>query len=190
MLVDLSSSAPSAMLLLSLSSTSFPRTGQNPHKKLSMESINTRESSTLQPLHSRVQFTTSKRMFHLSLRALTNSRHIQCGFNWSSISKMADQPVPVAQKSLLDVKMKELPSWIFSRDFTPNGLLNSVRRGHDKYYNKYINVKKGGIGGVAMLLAGYVILSYVWEYDHLSKCLFLVDQLKVCWFKRLQSFFA
>ncbi|KAI1884615.1 hypothetical protein AGOR_G00228210 [Albula goreensis] len=93
---------------------------------------------------------------------------IQCGSDWSSISKMADQPVPVAQKSLLDVKMKELPSWIFSRDFTPNGLLNSVRRGHDKYYNKYINVKKGGIGGVAMLLAGYVILSYVWEYDHLK----------------------
>lgn len=41
--------------------------------------------------------------------------------------------------------------------------------GHDRYYNKYINVKKGGIGGVAMLLAGYVVLSYVWEYDHISK---------------------
>lgn len=41
--------------------------------------------------------------------------------------------------------------------------------GHDRYYNKYINVKKGGIGGVAMLLAGYVALSYLWEYDHLSK---------------------
>lgn len=41
--------------------------------------------------------------------------------------------------------------------------------GHDRYYNKYINVKKGGIGGIAMLLAGYVVLSYVWEYDHISK---------------------
>lgn len=30
-------------------------------------------------------------------------------------------------------------------------------------------MKKGGIGGVAMLLAGYVVLSYVWEYDHISK---------------------
>lgn len=41
--------------------------------------------------------------------------------------------------------------------------------GHDRYYNKYINVKKGGIGGVAMLLVGYVALSYLWEYDHISK---------------------
>lgn len=45
----------------------------------------------------------------------------------------------------------------------------SCLSGHDRYYNKYINVKKGGIGGVAMLLAGYVALSYFWEYDHLSK---------------------
>lgn len=41
--------------------------------------------------------------------------------------------------------------------------------GHERYYNKYINVKKGGIGGVAMLLVGYVTLSYIWEYDHISK---------------------
>lgn len=41
--------------------------------------------------------------------------------------------------------------------------------GYDRYYNKYINVKKGGIGGVAMVLAGYVVLSYVWGYDHISK---------------------
>ena len=41
--------------------------------------------------------------------------------------------------------------------------------GHDRYYNKYINVRKGGIGGVAMLLAGYVAMSYLWEYDHISK---------------------
>lgn len=41
--------------------------------------------------------------------------------------------------------------------------------GHDRYYNKYINVKRGGIGGVAMLLVGYVAISYLWEYDHISK---------------------
>ena len=41
--------------------------------------------------------------------------------------------------------------------------------GHDAYYNKYINVKRGGIGGVAMLVTGYIVLSYVWEYEHLSK---------------------
>ena len=42
-------------------------------------------------------------------------------------------------------------------------------QGYDGYYNKYINVKKGGIGGVAMLVTGYVVLSYVWNYEHLSK---------------------
>lgn len=37
------------------------------------------------------------------------------------------------------------------------------------YYGKYINVQKGGIGGIAMLLAGYCVLSYIWSYPHLSK---------------------
>uniref|UniRef100_A0A667XTZ1 ATP synthase membrane subunit f n=1 Tax=Myripristis murdjan TaxID=586833 RepID=A0A667XTZ1_9TELE len=76
--------------------------------------------------------------------------------------------VPVAEKRLMDVKLNQLGSWLGSRDFTPNGIISAVRRGHDRYYNKYINVKKGGIGGVAMLLAGYVVLSYVWEYDHIK----------------------
>ncbi|XP_062338638.1 ATP synthase subunit f, mitochondrial isoform X1 [Osmerus eperlanus] len=83
---------------------------------------------------------------------------------------MADKIVPVAEKRLMEVKINELGSWLGTRDFTPNGLLASVRRGHDRYYNKYINVKKGGVGGVAMLLVGYVALSYLWEYDHISKC--------------------
>ncbi|XP_028670244.1 ATP synthase subunit f, mitochondrial [Erpetoichthys calabaricus] len=81
---------------------------------------------------------------------------------------MADKPVTIAQKRLLDVKLAELPTWMTSCDFTPNGILSAMRRGHDRYYNKYINVKKGGIGGISMLLAGYVILSYIWEYDHIK----------------------
>ncbi|CAF95291.1 unnamed protein product [Tetraodon nigroviridis] len=81
---------------------------------------------------------------------------------------MADRPVAVAEKRLMDVNVGELGSWIGGRDFTPNGIIAAVRRGHDRYYNKYINVKRGGIGGVAMLLAGYVVLSYVWEYDHIK----------------------
>lgn len=49
--------------------------------------------------------------------------------------------------------------------------------GYDRYYNKYINVKKGGIGGVAMLIIGYVAVSYIWEYDHISKALpFILSQ--------------
>lgn len=44
------------------------------------------------------------------------------------------------------------------------------------YYRRYINVKKGGVGGLGMLLAGYCMLSYTWSYPHLSKC---VDSLTV-----------
>jgi len=31
-------------------------------------------------------------------------------------------------------------------------------------------VKKGGAGGLVMLLAGYCVLGYIWKYPHLSKC--------------------
>ncbi|XP_054615939.1 ATP synthase subunit f, mitochondrial [Dunckerocampus dactyliophorus] len=81
---------------------------------------------------------------------------------------MADRPVAIAEKRLMDVKLGELGSWLGARDFTPNGIITAVRRGHDRYFNKYVNVRRGGIGGVAMLLAGYVTLSYIWEYDHIK----------------------
>ncbi|XP_006637189.2 ATP synthase subunit f, mitochondrial isoform X1 [Lepisosteus oculatus] len=86
----------------------------------------------------------------------------------SRLIKMADRLVPLSEKRLMDVKLGELPAWAATRDFTPNGILAAIRRGHDRFQNKYINVRKGGIGGVAMILAGYVILSYVWEYDHIK----------------------
>ncbi|CAL8304805.1 unnamed protein product [Merluccius merluccius] len=82
--------------------------------------------------------------------------------------KMADRPVPVIEKRLMDVKLGEMGSWLGGRDFTPNGLLSGLRKGYDGYYSKYINVKRGGIGGVAMLVTGYVVLSYVWNYEHLK----------------------
>ncbi|KAM3864463.1 LOW QUALITY PROTEIN: ATP synthase F(0) complex subunit f, mitochondrial [Diretmus argenteus] len=82
--------------------------------------------------------------------------------------KMADRPVAIAEKRLMDVKLGELGSWVGGRDFSPNGILSSIRRGHDRYYNKYINVKRGGIGGIAMLLFGYMAISYTWGYDHLK----------------------
>lgn len=37
------------------------------------------------------------------------------------------------------------------------------------YYDKYINVRRGGPAGVSMLLAGYCLLSYGWSYQHISK---------------------
>ncbi|CAM4519486.1 unnamed protein product, partial [Lepidochelys olivacea] len=80
---------------------------------------------------------------------------------------MADRPVPLKDTRLLDVKLGQLPSWFAMRNFTPSGLTGAVRRGYDSYLNKYINVKKGGIGGIAMVLFGYVVVSYVWNYEHL-----------------------
>ncbi|XP_040212998.1 ATP synthase subunit f, mitochondrial isoform X1 [Rana temporaria] len=76
--------------------------------------------------------------------------------------------VPLAEKRLLDVKVGQLPNWLATCNFTPNGVLAGVRRGYDRYYNKYINVKRGGIGGIAMVLVSYVALSYAWQYDHIK----------------------
>ncbi|NXR32569.1 ATPK synthase, partial [Zosterops hypoxanthus] len=68
---------------------------------------------------------------------------------------------------LMDVKLGQLGSWLAMRDFTPSGILGGMRRGYDRYYNKYINVRKGGLGGISMLLAGYIVLSYMWSYSHI-----------------------
>ncbi|XP_009284698.2 PREDICTED: pentatricopeptide repeat-containing protein 1, mitochondrial, partial [Aptenodytes forsteri] len=69
---------------------------------------------------------------------------------------------------LLGVGVGPLPGWLAMRDFTPGGIVGAVRRGYDRYYNKYINVKKGGLGGISMVLAGYVVVSYIWSYSHLK----------------------
>ncbi|KAM4796155.1 ATP synthase subunit f, mitochondrial-like [Rhinophrynus dorsalis] len=111
---------------------------------------------------------------------------------------MAGRLVPLAERRLMDIKLGQLPNCLATRDFTPNGIIGALkkaqtegapsvlqgcffrstglnkfqigafRRGHSTYFNKYINVKNGGIEGVAMLLAGYVFLSYDWEYDHIK----------------------
>ena len=39
------------------------------------------------------------------------------------------RPVPVVEKRLMDVKLGELGTWLGGRDFTPNGILTSIRRG-------------------------------------------------------------
>lgn len=38
------------------------------------------------------------------------------------------------------------------------------------YYKRYIDVKRGSVGGLGMLLAGYCVLSYIWSYPHISTC--------------------
>uniref|UniRef100_A0A3Q3AKG5 Uncharacterized protein n=1 Tax=Kryptolebias marmoratus TaxID=37003 RepID=A0A3Q3AKG5_KRYMA len=56
------------------------------------------------------------------------------------------------------VKLKDLPTWLASR--TP--------RRWRWYYGRYVNVKKGGVAGLSMLLAGYCVLSYIWSYPHIK----------------------
>ncbi|CAO2630586.1 ATP synthase subunit f, mitochondrial [Lemmus lemmus] len=62
----------------------------------------------------------------------------------------------------MQVKLGELPSWILMRNFTPSGT------GYDRYYNKYINVRKGSISGINMVLAAYVVFSYCISYKELK----------------------
>nr|XP_017193361.2 ATP synthase subunit f, mitochondrial [Oryctolagus cuniculus] len=82
-------------------------------------------------------------------------------------SKMASV-VPLKEKRLMDVKVGELPSWLLMRDFTPKGIAGAFQRGYHRYYNKYINVKKGSIAGVNMVLAAYVLFSYCLSYKELK----------------------
>nr|XP_060620219.1 uncharacterized protein C17orf80 homolog isoform X2 [Anolis sagrei ordinatus] len=74
--------------------------------------------------------------------------------------------VPLAERCLMDVKLHDLPAWLATRDLSPQGMLGVTCRAWNRYYNKYINVKKGGVAGIAMLLFGYCILSYTWTYEH------------------------
>ncbi|EHB09652.1 ATP synthase subunit f, mitochondrial [Heterocephalus glaber] len=77
--------------------------------------------------------------------------------------------VPVEEKKLMDVKLGELPSWILMQDFTPSGIVGAFQRGYYQYYNKYINVKKGSIAGLNVVLAAYLIFSYCFSYKELKQ---------------------
>ncbi|XP_037067824.1 ATP synthase subunit f, mitochondrial-like [Peromyscus leucopus] len=61
--------------------------------------------------------------------------------------------VPLKDKKLMEVKLGGLPSWIMTRDFTPSGMVGAVQRGSDRYYNKYIDVRKGSISGINMVFS-------------------------------------
>ncbi|XP_019397534.1 PREDICTED: ATP synthase subunit f, mitochondrial isoform X1 [Crocodylus porosus] len=81
---------------------------------------------------------------------------------------MADKLVPLKNTRLLDVKLGQVPAWVAARDYSLSGVIGAVQRGYDSFCNKYINVKKGGLAGFTMVLAGYVLMSYMANYDHLK----------------------
>ncbi|XP_014443954.1 ATP synthase subunit f, mitochondrial [Tupaia chinensis] len=100
-------------------------------------------------------------------RVLRNQQPLRGLCSGHQDSKMASV-VPVKEKKLMDVKLGELPSWILMRDFTPKGIAGAFQRGYYRYYNKYVNVKKGGVAGVSMVLAAYVLFSYCLSYKELK----------------------
>lgn len=75
----------------------------------------------------------------------------------------------LTQRSLGQVKLRELPVWLACKTPShPRDVVDMVQRGWHWYYRKYIDVKKGGVGGLGMLFAGYCVLSYIWSYHHIK----------------------
>uniref|UniRef100_A0A9J8AEB7 ATP synthase subunit f, mitochondrial n=1 Tax=Cyprinus carpio carpio TaxID=630221 RepID=A0A9J8AEB7_CYPCA len=78
--------------------------------------------------------------------------------------------VPVVQQKLGDVRLNELSVWLGARTpVSPREIVNMLKQGWQWYYRKYIDVRKGGIGGISMLLTGYCVLCYIWNYPYLKK---------------------
>ena len=82
-------------------------------------------------------------------------------------SKMASVLL-LKKKKLLDVKLRELPNWILMRDFIPKGIAGAFQRGYCQYYNK-LNMKKGRVAGLSMVLAAYVLINCCHSYQELKQ---------------------
>ncbi|XP_072229997.1 uncharacterized protein [Leuresthes tenuis] len=75
----------------------------------------------------------------------------------------------LTQRGVGQVRLRELPEWLACRTPShPREVAELVQRGWQWYYRRYIDVKKGGVGGLGMLLAGYCVLSYIWSYPHIK----------------------
>ncbi|XP_054149023.1 uncharacterized protein C17orf80 homolog [Melozone crissalis] len=79
------------------------------------------------------------------------------------------QQGPLADRPLMEVRLGELHTWISTCSFSAQGLLGAVQRAWGSYCAKYIHVKQGGPAGISMLLAGYCLLSYGWNYQHFKQ---------------------
>ncbi|XP_040190861.1 uncharacterized protein LOC120923257 [Rana temporaria] len=77
--------------------------------------------------------------------------------------------VPLTSRRLMNVRIGELPSWLALQRLSMNTIPELGVKAWTRYYNKYINVRKGGIGGLAMLLTGYCVLSYSWNYRRIRQ---------------------
>ncbi|XP_062298991.1 uncharacterized protein si:dkey-21c1.4 isoform X2 [Scomber scombrus] len=74
------------------------------------------------------------------------------------------------QRCLGQVRLRELPDWLACKTPThPRDVVQIMQRGWQWYYKRYIDVKRGSVGGLGMLLAGYCVLSYIWSYPHIKR---------------------
>ncbi|XP_004084308.1 uncharacterized protein LOC101161774 [Oryzias latipes] len=90
---------------------------------------------------------------------------------WNQVAVAAEKQTRGAatQRRLGQVRLRELPEWLASRTPSqPRDVIEMVQKGWRWYYSRYIDVKKGGVAGVGMLLAGYCVLSYIWSYPHIK----------------------
>ncbi|XP_069809536.1 mitochondrial nucleoid-associated protein 1 [Dendropsophus ebraccatus] len=71
-------------------------------------------------------------------------------------------------KLLMDVRLGDLPAWFAKHRYSPKMVPRFIMNAWGRYYDKYINVRKGGIGGLTMILASYCVLSYTWNYNHIK----------------------
>ncbi|KAJ1129254.1 hypothetical protein NDU88_007625 [Pleurodeles waltl] len=85
------------------------------------------------------------------------------------VSHHEQQPAIPSERRLMNVTLGELPFWLSSRPVSAREITGVAQRAWGRYKSKYINVKRGGIGGITMLLAGYCILSYAWNYNHIKQ---------------------
>ncbi|KAM8945669.1 mitochondrial nucleoid-associated protein 1 [Pelodytes ibericus] len=87
----------------------------------------------------------------------------------TKIATETQHDVHLQSKRLMDVRLGQLSSWLYIQHFSIKSLKETTQNAWGRYYKKYINVRKGGVGGLTMLLAGYCILSYVWNYKHIQQ---------------------
>ncbi|XP_051523017.1 uncharacterized protein si:dkey-21c1.4 isoform X3 [Myxocyprinus asiaticus] len=89
--------------------------------------------------------------------------------HWVSVPSPHSE-VPLVEQKLGDVRLNELGAWFGVQiPKSPREIVTILNQGWQWYYRKYINVRRGGIGGISMLFAGYCVLSYIWSYPHLKK---------------------
>ncbi|XP_053367060.1 uncharacterized protein si:dkey-21c1.4 isoform X1 [Clarias gariepinus] len=103
------------------------------------------------------------------------SSHSEISTNGNFLEYQTPKPstqsqAPVTQLRLGDVRLNELASWYGAHSpKSPKEALTIVNKGWQWYYRKYIDVQKGGFGGIAMLIGSYCVLSYIWNYPNIKK---------------------